>query len=547
MKKKVLSLVVVLMLLMSGFTSFAITKGEARGWYYGNVSSWAKEELIDAVTNGIVMDSALLNDCKKNITRQEFATLAVNLYRAVKKEDPAPAPASTFSDTTDVSVRIAYNLGIINGVGNGKFAPDSSVTREQMGVMMLNAVSALGVDYNRGDGTLAMTDKGSVASWAVRGVDFVYENDFMKGDGIKFNPKSTTSVEQAVAIANRVYKKYAKPVVVITENNNYAKGYTANIESDGVYVTFNNTGNKEAVLKYGEEFNPENDSRMKVFKASSTYVANDYRKIYFMDEDGRIISYDFKTKEYHNYEKDFGFANGYTIVEKGKYKGYYVVREKSTNGDMIAYDTKFKEVGPVYTMDQYSVEGYITEAYKFNFEVDGEKYYRMAKYGGDWDQEKTLRMRPDSSSDGPMALVANIFDKPILYNYSGIYEVTMKFNNENRSNAGIVFNVTRASVGNDQYTGYYVGIDPEKNTVLAGWTNYKWNILKEVQLDFDVKKGKSYDLRVVNAGDMMNIYVDGKNYMAVDNSMLKVNGYVGVRGWKADVDYESFSAKEVPY
>lgn len=543
MNKRRVSILVILMVFMSSITTFAITKEAARGWHYGNASTWAKEELVDGVANGIVMDSTLLQDCKKSITRKEFATLAVNLYTAIKMEDPAPAPASTFNDTTDLSIRIAYKLGIISGVGNGKFAPNNSVTRQEMGVMMLNAVNALGVSFHAGDGTLTMTDKGSVASWAVRGVDFVYENNFMKGDGITFNPKNTTSVEQAVAIANRTYKKYAAPKPV--ENNDYTKGFKAMVQSDGLYVQYSNTGNKEALLKYGESFGLSNNSSMRVFEVSNVKTI-DSRKIYFLDEDGRILSCDLKTKKFYTYQEYFGFASAYTLLETGKYKGYVIVREKGTNSDIIAYDTNFKEVGPVYTLDPYTVENYITAAYNFKFEVEGEKYYSMKKYGGDWNQGKTLRMRPDSSSEGPVALVANMFENPIPYKSSGEYETTMIFNNEEQCNAGIVFNVTRASVGNDQYTGYYVGISPKNNTVLVGWANNNWNSLKEVDLNFDVKAGKQYDLRVVKAGAFIEVFVEGKKYITVENNLINVNGYIGLRGWRADVNYVSFSADQAP-
>ncbi|QZY57245.1 S-layer homology domain-containing protein [Crassaminicella profunda] len=544
MKKRTLCLMVTLMLLMGSFTSFAITKEEAQGWYYGNASAWAYEELIDAVTNGIVLDPALLEDCKKNITRQEFAKLAVNLYKATKKNNPIPAPTSTFTDTKDPSVRIAYKLGIINGVGGGKFAPNNPITREQMGAMILNAVKALGVKYEKGDGILVMTDKADVSSWAINGVDFVYESGLMRGDGIKFNPKSTTPIEQAVAITNRVYKKYAGSVTVA--KNDYRKGYKTVIENDGLYVKFNNTGNKEPIVKYGEEFKTTNNFRMELSKVSDVQITMDYRKVYFLDEDGRLFSYDVKKDSYYNYIDELGFISGYALVEKGKYEGYYLVRPKGDSG-AIAYDTNLEKVGQVYTLDPYTVEGYIEAAYNFSFDIEEEKHYTMKKYGGRWNKGKTLNMTIDNRSDGPIALVANKFENPIVYRSSGIYETTMKFNNEEHSNAGIVFNVTRANVGNDQYTGYYVGLSPKNDTVLVGWSNYKWNMLKEVKLGFDVKKGRNYNIRVEKIGGHIDVYVEGKKYISVRNELLDVDGYIGVRGWNADVDYVSFSAEKVPF
>lgn len=556
MYKKILSLLIVFVITLSTLTSYAVTREEVSKWNYINVSDWAREELVDAVSNGLVLDSALFKDCKKNITRQEFSTLAVNLYTSIKKEDPAPAPYETFSDTGDLSVRIAYNLGIIKGVGNGKFAPDSFITREQMGVIMLNAVNALGVKYKSGDGVLAITDKANVSAWAVDGVDFVYENSFMKGDGIKFNPSETTPVEQAVAIVNRVYKEYVEPV--ITEKDDYQKGYAAKNENDGLYIQFNNTGNKKAIVKYGVAFNPVNDSSISLLKASDVKISNDYEKIYFMDEVSRIISYDFKTEKYYNYEKDFGLSSVFSIIETGKYKGYFLVRQKATNGNIIAYDQKLKEVGIVYDLDPYTAQGYIDEAYEtkakaemesdiFKFVVDGKDYKKMETFGGEWEHKSTLSMRPNMDNSGPLALINTDHGFNLVYNDTGMYKTSFKFNNENNSNAGIVFNVKAANYGNDQYTGYYVGLNPERDSVMIGWSANEWHKIKEVNLDFDVKKGETYELMVLDGASKMTVYVNGKEYMSVSDNNIGSNGYIGLRGYNADVDYISFSAQAMPY
>ncbi len=50
-----------------------------------------------------------------NISRQDFAMLAVRLYKALTGEMPAMASSSTFTDTTDANVLRANHVGIING------------------------------------------------------------------------------------------------------------------------------------------------------------------------------------------------------------------------------------------------------------------------------------------------------------------------------------------------------------------------------------------------------------------------------------------------
>ena len=212
MKKRKIITFLLVMLMVLPMNVSAITKDQASNWYYGNVSNWARPELVSAVTRGIANDQSLFRDCSRNITRKEFATLVVNLYESVRGKTLSVASISSFTDTTDVNVRKAYNYGIINGVGNKKFAPNDSVTREQMAVMIYNSVELIhaGTDYNfdKGDGVITVSDKTEVSSWATNQVDYMFDTRISTGDGTNFYPKRNASVEQAVAIVNRVYDKY---------------------------------------------------------------------------------------------------------------------------------------------------------------------------------------------------------------------------------------------------------------------------------------------------------------------------------------------------
>lgn len=80
------------------------------------------------------------------------------------------------------------------------------------------------------------------------------------------------------------------------------------------------------------------------------------------------------------------------------------------------------------------------------------------------------------------------------------------------------------------------------DTLMAGYSKNKWNKLKEVELPFDIKAGQTYNLEVKSGADLMMVYVDGVNYLTVDTGVFNSTGYIGVRGWKADVEYESFYA-----
>lgn len=179
---------------------------------YVNASGWAVPEMKSAVANGLVKDFDILNDCRKNITRAEFAALAINLYEAMTGKEAQASPSNTFNDTSDINILKANNTGIINGKGKGIFAPEESITREAMATMFKRTIDAAFAHMNKTvkapAGDFSVEDSDQISSWALESVQFVYLNNIITGSGTNFNPLGTAPVEQAIAVINRVYEKY---------------------------------------------------------------------------------------------------------------------------------------------------------------------------------------------------------------------------------------------------------------------------------------------------------------------------------------------------
>ena len=82
------------------------------------------------------------------ITREEMAAIAVNCISYAAKNSDVELPAVNlgegdyFSDRDDISdeylnaVEAAYSYGIINGMGDGTFAPKATLTRAQAAVVI---------------------------------------------------------------------------------------------------------------------------------------------------------------------------------------------------------------------------------------------------------------------------------------------------------------------------------------------------------------------------------------------------------------------------
>lgn len=177
---------------------------------YRGASDWAKDGLDKAAQYGLITDK-IKDNMSSSITREEFAEVAVKLYELYTGKKAEAAPASTFTDTSNPEIFKAYQLGIVNGIGDSKFAPQVLINREQMAAMLNRAVVAIRPDADMSiEGAPTFSDENNIASYFVDNVKFMAKNGFINGIGDnRFAPKATSTREQAVIVAVRVYETYA--------------------------------------------------------------------------------------------------------------------------------------------------------------------------------------------------------------------------------------------------------------------------------------------------------------------------------------------------
>ena len=192
---------------ISGFSNM-VTLGNPAG--YRGASDWAKDGLDKAAQYGLITDK-IRDNMSGSITREEFAEVAVKLYELYTGKKATAAPSSTFTDTSNVEILKAYQLGIVNGIGNNKFAPQVLINREQMAAMLYRAVTAIKPDADMStEGALTFSDEKEIESYFIDNVKFMTKNGFINGVGNnRFAPKDTSTREQAVIVAVRVYETYA--------------------------------------------------------------------------------------------------------------------------------------------------------------------------------------------------------------------------------------------------------------------------------------------------------------------------------------------------
>ncbi len=179
------------------FSSYAIGYvnvgfSDVAGWYEDYVDYLAARDVIKGYGKGNFAPG-------KSITRAEFATILANLA-GVK---PGEVDSTQFTDISAgdwyaSAVQWAYASGIVMGY-QGKFNPDSKITRQDMAVMLLRYADKFSKDILQ-EKTAALTfkDEASVASYARDAVAAMQKAGIIAGytDG-SFAPESTATRAEA--------------------------------------------------------------------------------------------------------------------------------------------------------------------------------------------------------------------------------------------------------------------------------------------------------------------------------------------------------------
>ncbi|QJD83171.1 S-layer homology domain-containing protein [Cohnella herbarum] len=156
-------------------------------WAEKNIEKLAAKGAVKGYSNGTFKPD-------HPITRAEFTAILVRALELPQIE------GKVFADTADhwagraISSASAY--GIIQGNNQHKFAPDGLVTREQMAVMIVNALQL----ENR-QASHAFADRESIAAWAQEAVAAAVEHGVIAGyPDNTMKPKANATRAEAVTV-----------------------------------------------------------------------------------------------------------------------------------------------------------------------------------------------------------------------------------------------------------------------------------------------------------------------------------------------------------
>ena len=177
-------------------------------------SAWAKAEVQSAVAAGLV-PASLQQNYTGPVSRGEVAQMFINLIEksssknidAFMSEKGVNANTGAFSDTSDRAVLAANALGIINGVGSGKFDPNGTLTRAQIAAIINREARTLGVSTDGYQHNF--TDVSG--HWVDTELGWPVNAGVINGVGNnKFDPDAKLTTEQAIVITYRAFTALKK-------------------------------------------------------------------------------------------------------------------------------------------------------------------------------------------------------------------------------------------------------------------------------------------------------------------------------------------------
>lgn len=98
----------------------------------------------------------------------------------------------------------AYEMGIVQGLGDGTFAPNRNVSREELATMLFRYANTVDPDTNVGAWAQEFADVGEISTWAKEALQWANGNGFIRGVSEDLiNPRGTATRAEKAAIITR--------------------------------------------------------------------------------------------------------------------------------------------------------------------------------------------------------------------------------------------------------------------------------------------------------------------------------------------------------
>ncbi|SES94840.1 choice-of-anchor I family protein [Paenibacillus sp. NFR01] len=184
------------------FSTFAVAYNPIT--FADTANHWGKDSIAFMAARGVL--TGLSTDQfgpNQTMTRGMLATVLGKLASVT------PASAASFSDVSAAKyyapyVAWAVQNNIVKGTGNGKFAPDQAVTRQELAVVLYNYLAYSGGKLSTATTVSEFTDAGSIAAWAKEAVSAIQAGGLISGKpGNTFDPLGTATRAEVASVLQK--------------------------------------------------------------------------------------------------------------------------------------------------------------------------------------------------------------------------------------------------------------------------------------------------------------------------------------------------------
>lgn len=192
------------------------------------ISSWAKSDVHAAGIAGLAPDTFVSLNARTPVSRAEFCAVALKLYEAERKTKVPRTKTVYFKDCNDPDVNTAYEMKLVSGRDQNTFAPNESVSRQDLCVILDNVRTRCEVDKPKITVShKSFPDGSDLRPYAVSATEIMLSSGVIKGiEATKsydpeqsgqmvtlLHPQGTATREQSLIMANRFLNTFdAKPL-----------------------------------------------------------------------------------------------------------------------------------------------------------------------------------------------------------------------------------------------------------------------------------------------------------------------------------------------
>ena len=212
------------------FSTYGIGYKQTNTAFTDIAGHWAKGDIEFVVSRGLFSGTSETKFSPNTaMTRGMFVTALGRLANA----DVSGYTKSSFTDVKGDAYYMGYiewasKNNIVNGVGNGRFVPDQSITREQMAVIMSNYAKTIGYTLPKVHIENIFTDNAKINTYAKEAVKQMQMAGVISGKNSNlFDPQGTATRAEVSAVLRRF--------VELVISSSTAQGWSMNDSGKWMY------------------------------------------------------------------------------------------------------------------------------------------------------------------------------------------------------------------------------------------------------------------------------------------------------------------------